>query len=98
MGKEQKQRLIAEEIGQRRWRCIEHTLRKPGNNVAGRLCNGTHKVSGSRARPQATWKRCIDKDQEKIVHGWYQLPQIAQDRERWKLLVHALYPDRDERL
>ena len=95
--KKTQQRSIVEEIRQRRWRWIGHTLRKPGNNITRHALQWNLQGTRSRGRPCETWKRCVGNELLNIRHTWGELPQITQDRQRWKSLVHGIHPDRGER-
>ena len=91
---EKRQRSLEKEIGQHGWCWFGHTLRKPGNIINRHALQWNPQGTRSRGRSRETWKSCADKELLKIEHTWGELPQIVQDRQRWKSLVRGLYPDR----
>ena len=71
-----------DEIFQRRWRWIGHTLRKPMTwNPQGRR---------KRGRPRITWRHVLETETKTMGNTWGQLVRQAQDRDAWRALVGGL--------
>ena len=84
------QNSFGNDIGQRRWRWIAHTLRND-NTIITKIAlypQGT----GKRGRLRATWTRTKDKDGERSEESWNDRKKLAQDREGWRLFVWGLNP------
>ena len=87
------QRLIAEEIGCRKWGWIGHTLRKPASSTTRHALQWNPQGQRGRGRPQTTWRRQVEEDMKRGEFGWKEAARIAQDRDRWRSVVCGLYPD-----
>ena len=79
-----KQKLIEEGVGERRWRWLGHTLRKPGDNISRKALGWNPQGKRSRGRPRITWKRVLVRDKQVDRHGallrdW---PRIESDGRR----------------
>ena len=92
-----KQKPIEEEILQKRWRWIGHTLRKPASNTTRQALKWNPQGKRKRGRPRNTWRRELDADIKKIGHEWNILEKLAQDRDAWRTLVGGLCPWRNRR-
>ena len=87
------QRPISQEVGQRRWRWIGHTLRKPGSSTTRQVLKWNPQGQRRRGRPRATWRRQMEDDMKRVGLQWKETVKSAQDRELWKSVVRGLYPD-----
>ena len=87
------QKNIAQELGQRRWRWIGHTLRKPPGNITRQSLTWNPQGQRKRGRPRTTWRRCIEDDMKRGDFPWNRLQRLAQDRSMWRDVVRGLYPD-----
>jgi hypothetical protein len=88
------QQPAEEEILQRRWRWIGHTLRKPASSTTRQALTWNPQGKRKRGRPRNTWRR----DLKKTGHTWGQLEKLAQDRDGWREFVGGLCPSRGHRL
>ena len=92
-----KQKPIEEEILQKRWRWIGHTLRKPASNTTKQALKWNPQGKRKRGRPRNTWRRELEADIKRIGHEWKILEKLAQDRDAWRSLVGGLCPWRNRR-
>ena len=92
-----KQKPIEEEILQKRWRWIGHTLRKPAPNTTKQALKWNPQGKRKRGRPRNTWRRELEADIKRIGHEWKILEKLAQDRDAWRSLVGGLCPWRNRR-
>ena len=92
-----KQEPIEQEILQRRWRWIGHTLRKPASSTTRQALNWNPQGRRKRGRPRNTWRRDVDADTKKLGHTWGKLERLAQDREAWRTLVGGLCPKKEHK-
>ena len=78
------------EILKRRWGWLGHTLRKPNTNVTRQALTWNPQGKRKRGRPKNTWRRDLEADITQTGLSWKQLERIAQDRRRWREVVHGL--------
>ena len=97
MWQQTRQKPAGEEIQQRRWRWIGHTLRKTGTNITRQALKWNPQGKRKRGRPKNTWRRDLDTDAKKMGYTWGQLERLAQDRDGWRKLVGGLCPSGGER-
>ena len=57
------QELMSTVLGQRKWRWIGHTLRKPQQSVTKQSLQWNPQGARKRGRPRETWKRCVERDE-----------------------------------
>ena len=86
------QKAMSEELGQRKWRWLGHTLRKPPGNITRHSLTWNPQGQRKRGRPRTTWRRCIEEDMKRGGYSWSGLQKIAQDRDGWRAVVRGLYP------
>ena len=87
---------VEEDIRQRRWRWLGHTLRKPPSNISRQALNWNPQGQRKRGRPRNTWRRELEKDIKRTGHTWKQLEGIAQDRGDWRVIVGGLCSGRSK--
>ena len=85
-----------QEIGQRAWGWIGHTLRRPDGHVVKRALEWNPKGKRKRGRPQHTWRRTRIAELEKKHLTWNETKGTAQNRVRWRILVEDLCSTRNE--
>ncbi|GFS26084.1 hypothetical protein ElyMa_005202400 [Elysia marginata] len=74
------QKPVEEEIGMTMWRLIEHTMRKPHNNITRQALQWNPQGNGGRGRPRETWKRCVEREMTMMGKRWGQLGKLVQDQ------------------
>ncbi|VDO58927.1 unnamed protein product [Schistosoma margrebowiei] len=80
-----------EEIRKRRWKWIEHTLRKSSNCIPKQTLTWNSDGKRKKARRKNTLHREIEANMKKISKNWKELERIAQDRVGWRVLVGGLF-------
>ncbi|VDP31282.1 unnamed protein product [Schistosoma margrebowiei] len=84
------QLLAEEEIRKRRWKWIEHTLRKSSNCITRQTLTWNPEGERKRGRPKNTLRRIIEADMKRMNRNWTELERIAQDRVEWRMLLSGL--------
>ncbi|KAK7098983.1 hypothetical protein V1264_003191 [Littorina saxatilis] len=92
-----RQQPVEEDILQRRWRWIGHTLRKPASNITRQALTWNPQGKRKRGRPRNTWRRDLDADAKHMGKTWGMLERLAQNRDAWRELIGGLYPRRGHR-
>ena len=87
-----KQMPVEQEILQRRWGWVGHTLRKPGCSTTRRALTWNPQGKRKRGRPRNTWRRDLEADTKRLGHTWKQLESLAGDRDAWWTLSAAFAP------
>ena len=87
---------IEEEIKQRAWGWIGHTLRRPDGHVAKRALEWNPQGKRKRGRPRHTWRRTRTSELEERGFTWREANDTAQNRARWWVLVEDLCSIRNE--
>jgi len=90
------QRPIEEEVKQRTWGWIGHTLRRPDGHVAKRALEWNPQGKRKRWRPRHTWRRTRMSELEERGLTWREAKDTAQNRVRWRVLVQDLCSIRNE--
>ena len=81
---------IEQEIRQRAWGWIGHTLRRPDKHVVKRALEWNPKEKRKRGRSQHTWRRTRMVELESKHLTWNEIKGTAQNRVRWRSLVEDL--------
>ena len=89
------QRTVEQQIMERKWRWIGHTLRKDNNNRARQALEWNPQGKRHRGRPKRTWRRSILDETERTGKSWEELKRLARDREEWRALTEALCSTRN---
>ena len=84
------QRPIEQEIRQRAWGWIGHTLRRPDGHVVKRALEWNPQGKRKRGRPQHTWRRTRMAELEGKHLMWNEAKGTAQNRVRWRALIEDL--------
>ena len=90
-----RQKPIEQEILQRRWRWIGHTLWKPTSNTTRQALNWNPQGKRKRGRPRNTWRREVEAVNKQLSLTWGAMEKLAQDRDAWRDLVGGLCPKGD---
>ena len=83
------QKQIEEEIKERKWKWIGHTLRKDKSIAKEALewnPDGKRKVG----RPATTWRKTVMDELKKEKKTFGEIKKLAQNRVRWRKFVVAL--------
>ena len=79
-----------QELMQRRWRWIGHTLRKPPISMTRPALTLNPQGKRKRGRPRNTRKRDLEADMKEMGKNWTEIERAAQDRDDWRRLVRGL--------
>ncbi|VDO70533.1 unnamed protein product [Schistosoma margrebowiei] len=79
-----------EEIRKRRWKWIEHTLRKSSNCITRQALTWNLEGQQKRGKIKNTLGREIESDMERINKNWKELERIAQNRFGWRMLIDRI--------
>ena len=89
-------RPIEQEIRQRAWGWIGHTLRGPDGHVIKRALEWNPQWKRKRGRPPHTCRRTRTADLGRKYLTWNEAKGTAQNRVRWRVLVEDLCSTRNE--
>ena len=81
---------VRDDITQRKWRWIGHTLRKPEDCITRQALTWNPQGSRKRGRPRNTWRRDLDKERARMGVTWGELCRTAEDRDGFKALIGGL--------
>ena len=84
-----KSKEVSNQILERKWRWIGHTLRKPANDLARMAFEYDPQGNRQRGRPRITWRKSIAIESQQFG-SWNEIKRIAKDRVQWKNFVSAL--------
>ncbi|VDP59289.1 unnamed protein product [Schistosoma curassoni] len=79
-----------EEIRERRWKWIRHTLRRSSNCITRQTLTWNPEGQRKRGKPKNKLRREMEIDMRKMNYNWKELERIAQDRVGWRMLVSGL--------
>ena len=97
MGKIRSRGCILTTIRRRKWKWIGHTLTgRRGKNTTRMAMDWNPQSKRKRGRPKQSWRRTVIKKLESTGRTWGEAKRIANNRERWKAMVEALYLSRGE--
>ena len=77
-------------IRRRKWKWIDHSLRKPVTNITRQALEWNPQGARKRGRPRKSWRRTTKQEYEDIGISWEQVKRTAQNRVRWRKTVEAL--------
>ena len=81
------QRPIEQELKQRRWRWIGHTLRRPRESISRQALSWNPQGKRGKGRPRNTWRREVETEVGKTRKTWRDLEKCALDRRAWRDMV-----------
>ena len=85
------QMLVEQDIRQRRWKWIGHTLRKSVDSNTRQALTWNTEGKRKRWRSRNTWRRDLKADvKEMIGYSWQQLERLAQNWDAWQNHVGRL--------
>ena len=85
-----KQPRISQQIKQRKFRWLGHTLRKDNDSIAKYALKWNPQGKRKRGRPKTTWRRQLTKELEALRLTLRGAESLAQDRRAWRNLVGGL--------
>ena len=85
-----KQKPIEQEIRERKWRWLGHTLRKEEKNITRQALRWNPAGRRSRGRPKQTWRRTVEGEMKHANLTWGTMASAAENRVRWKRTVSAI--------
>ena len=88
--KQTKQEDIRTIVTRRRWRWIEHVLRKDNNNIAKTAMRWTPEGKRRRERPKTTWRRTVERELRELNYSWSTIEKLARDTQGWRNFVATL--------
>ena len=81
-------------ISRRTWSWVEHTLRKPKDNITKQALRWNHQGSeggeGGGDGAKHTWRRGMEAEMAAKGYNLSRLEEMAQNRVRWKCIVDGL--------
>ena len=87
---------VEQEIRQRRWRWIGHTLRKLVDSITRQALTWNQEGKRKIGRRKNTWRRDQEADVKETGYTRRQLEILAQDRSAWRSHVGGLCPRRGD--
>ncbi|VDO54701.1 unnamed protein product [Schistosoma margrebowiei] len=81
---------VEEEIREKRWKWIGHTLRKSPNCVTRQALTWNPQCQRRSGRPKNTLRREMEIDMREVNKNWMELEKKAEDRVGWRMLVGGL--------
>jgi hypothetical protein len=89
-------RNISVEIKQRRMRWLGHVFRMPMSRIPKVALRWSPPGKRRQGRPRTTWRRTAAQELLALGLTWEEAQNVARDKARWRGLVAALCPTRDE--
>ncbi|VDO93188.1 unnamed protein product, partial [Schistosoma margrebowiei] len=87
---ERTNQIPEEEIRNKHWKWIGHTLRKAPNCVTRQALTRNRQGRMRGGRPKNTLRRGMKIDMKKMNKNWMELEKEAQDKVGWRMLVGGL--------
>ena len=84
------------EIKRRRFKWLGHVLRMDQDRIPKIALRWTPPGKRKQGRPKNTWRRTVTAELKEMNLTWGEAQHAAQDRSRWRQIVEALCPIRDE--
>ena len=91
-----KSNSIVLEIKSRRFRWLGHVFRMAQDRIPKVALGWTPAGKRKKGRPKTTWRRTVAAELKEMNITWGEAQHAAQDRSRWRQIVKALCPTRDE--
>jgi hypothetical protein len=86
-----KRKPIIQQVKERKWKLIGHTLRKDLQVMIRRqVLDWTAQGRRKRGRPKKTLRRMVEYETGKLGNTWKEVGALAQNRIRWRSFVGAL--------
>ena len=88
---------VTQEIKNRKWKWIGHTLRKDDTDITKEALEWNPQGTRKKGRPPNTWRRTVLKEAKELGKTWSEIKIEAKNRVRWRNLVAALCSTRERR-
>jgi len=85
-----KQPRIDLHIRKRKWGWLDHTLRKPSDDIARHALEWNPQGKRGRGKLRNTWQRTVLEEAKRVKKTWMDIKTDAKNRVRWRILVEAL--------
>src|ERR1700729_712638 len=89
-GEKTEQEPMEQQIMNRKWRWIGHTLRKPDSSITRQALSWNPQGKRKQGRPRNTWRRETMKVLNCIGLTWKEIASKSKNREEWRDLVCGL--------
>ena len=80
---------VKDDIIQRKWRWVGHTLRRP-ESIARQSLTWNPQGKRKKGRPRNTWRRDLEKETAKMGLSWGELCRLAEDRDAFRERISGL--------
>ena len=97
LGKWTKQQPAEDEILQKCWRWIGHTLPKPMTCVLHQALTWNPQGKRKQVCPRNTWCHNLQAETKRSCYTWGQLERLAHDQDVWRARVGSLCSSRGQR-
>jgi hypothetical protein len=87
---EHKTRTNDIQIKKRKWRWIQHTLRKTAGAIEKDILDCNPQGVRRRERPRKTLRRTTEEEITEMAKTWREVKALANQRKRWKSFMGAL--------
>jgi len=78
----------------RRWRWIEHVLRREPENITRVALHWTPEGKRQRGRPKNTWRITVEEELKTLKHNWGTIRKQTLSKQQWRTFVAALHARR----
>ena len=80
---------VKDDIIQRKWRWVGHTLRRP-ESIARQSLTWNPQGKRKKGRPRNTWRRDLEKETARMGLSWGELCRLAEDRDAFRERISGL--------
>jgi hypothetical protein len=84
------QQPIGNQIKERKWGWIGHTLRKTEGAIERAALDWNPQGARRRGRPRKTWKKTVEEEAAEMGKTWKEVKRLADNRTRWRGFTDAL--------
>jgi hypothetical protein len=75
-----KEKPIIQQIKERKWKWIGHTLKKDSQAIERQVLDWNPQGQRKRGRPKRTWRRTVEEEIGKVGETWKEVGALAQIR------------------
>jgi hypothetical protein len=84
------QQPIGNQIKERKWRWIGHTLRTKEGAIERAALDWNPQGARRRGRPRKTWKKTVEEEAADMGKTWKEVKRLANNRTRWRGFTDSL--------